>query len=351
MAGGRETGNETYVKGLVDGLAAGAEDVQLVVYHVGRPWAVAGPNVRFERLLSGNPIWRLGLELPLRSSAVDLIHVTYAAPLWSRAPLIVSVHDVCYATNPEWFSSRDLRVLRTMVPRAIRKATHVITESNAARRDIVTHYPIAESKITVVYVGPGAGAQPIAPADAAHELTALGIDPNHPYVLVVGNLQPRKNLVRLLVAFSRLRNDPTLVVVGPSHFRATDVFAAAKSLGDRIRFTGYVTDRQLAACYERATAFVFPSLYEGFGLPALEAMSHGVPCLCSNAGALPEVCGDSALYFDPASVDAIADGLERVLTDEALRKKLGAAALNRSRAFSWTKAATETMAIYRKALR
>ena len=354
MVGSRETGNESYVKGLVEGFESTQDGLELVVYHVGRPWTDPGPHVTFERLVSGNPFVRLGLELPARSaSGVDLLHMSYASPLWTRVPVVVTVHDVCYASNPEWFSARDLRVLGTVVPRAIRKAARVITDSEAARRDIVHHYPMAEEKIAVVYVGPGAAAQPIARNAAAAELTALGIDLRRPYILVVGNLQPRKNLVRLVEAFSRLVRgglEASLVVVGPSHYRASDAFGAAAALGDRVHFTGYVSDRQLAACYELATVFVFPSLYEGFGMPALEAMSHGVPCLCSNAGALPEICGEAALYFDPTSVDAIAEGLQRMLADAQLRARLGSAARGWARRFSWTRAAEETIAVYRQAL-
>ena len=354
MVGSRETGNESYVKGLIAGFESTHDGLELVVYHQGRPWTEPGPHMRFERLRSGNPFVRLGLELPARSaSGLDLLHVSYASPLWTRVPVVVTVHDVCYASNPEWFSARDLRVLGTMVPRAIRKAARVITDSDAARRDIVHHYPVAEEKIAVVHVGPGAAAQAITREDAAAELAALGINPGDPYVLVVGNLQPRKNLVRLVEAFARLSRgglDASLVVVGPSHYRASDAFAAASSLGGRVHFTGYVSDRRLAACYELATVFVFPSLYEGFGMPALEAMSHGVPCLCSNAGALPEVCGDAALYFDPTSVDAIAEGLQRLLADAELRRRLSATAREWVRRFSWNTAAEETIAVYRKAL-
>ena len=144
MVGGQETGNETYIRGLVEGFGNADEDLDLLVFNVGSPWTRPGPHVRFQSLLTGNPLVRLGIEMPLRSlgQRLDVMHVTYAAPLWSPAPVVVTIHDICYVTNPEWFSSRDLRVLSTMVPRSIRKAAHIITDSQDARRQIIEVYSV-----------------------------------------------------------------------------------------------------------------------------------------------------------------------------------------------------------------
>jgi glycosyltransferase involved in cell wall biosynthesis len=355
MVGGQETGNETYVRGLVDGFKACAEKLEVLIYNAGRPWTEPSSNQQFQRLLTANPYVRLGLELPLRSLAqrLDILHMTYSAPVWSAAPIVLTVHDICYATNPEWFSERDLSVLSSNIPRSIHAAAYVITDSQSARDQIVEYYKVPDSKISVIPIGPGPAAAPISPEDARAELAKLGIEAKRPYLLAVGNLQPRKNLVRLLDAFKDLvgprGHDVDLVIVGPPRFRAEDTFAASTAVTERVRFTGYVTDHQLAAFYKCSTAFVFPSLYEGFGLPALEAMSHGVPVVCSNAGSLPEVCGDAALLFDPMSVDAIIEAVDRVLSDADLRKRLGAAGSARAREFSWTKSAEMTVAVYEKA--
>ena len=355
MAGGQETGNETYVKGLVDGFKARAEDLDVVVYTVGEPWTEPYRHLRFQPLLTGNPYVRLGIELPLRSlgQRLDILHVTYAAPVWSAAPLVLTVHDICYATNPEWFSPRDLRVLTANVPRSIRKAAHVITDSQSARSQIIEHYQVPEAKITAIPIGPGHAAEPITLEAAQAELEEVGVKLPRPFLLAVGNLQPRKNLVRLADAFQKLvrerGHDIDLVIVGPGHYRAEDAFKAAGPIADRVRFTGYVTDRQLAAFYRCCTAFVFPSLYEGFGLPALEAMSHGVPMACSDAGALPEVCGQAALLFDPRSVEAIVDSVDRILRDAGLQQRLGAAGIARAGEFSWTTSAELTLQAYEKA--
>jgi glycosyltransferase involved in cell wall biosynthesis len=354
MVGGQETGNETYVKGLVAGFKALANGPDLVVYNAGRPWTEPAPNVRFQRLTTASPYVRLGLELPVRSLGLNLLHVTYAAPLWSRSPLVLTVHDICYATNPEWFSQRDLRVLNANVPRSLRQAAHVITDSQASRRQIIETYKVPEEEISAIAIGPGAGAEAIDENQARIAIAEIGLPPERPYLLAVGNLQPRKNLVRLIDAYRMVvgrGHDIDLVVVGPQHYRAEDAVAAAASVSERVHFTGYVTDRQLAACYRCATAFVFPSLYEGFGLPALEAMSHGVPLACSDAGSLPEVCGDAALLFDPTSLDAIAESIQKLLDDSQLRNRLSAAGLERARQFSWSRTAAATLDVYRSVAR
>jgi glycosyltransferase involved in cell wall biosynthesis len=357
MVGGQETGNETYVKGIVDGFKDLAQDVDILVFNVGTPWTAPQGRIQFQRLITGNPLMRLGVELPLRSMGqhLDLLHMTYAAPAWSAAPLVLTVHDICYTTNPEWFSSRDLRVLSTMVPRSIRKAAHVITDSQDARRQIIEHYRVPATKISAIPIGAGAGAEPIALDAAREELSALGLNLDRPFILAVGNLQPRKNLVRLLDAFGELvahrGHDIDLVIVGPRRYRAHEIISAAGSVTDRVHFTGYVTDRQLAAFYRCSTVFVLPSLYEGFGLPALEAMAQGVPIACSDAGALPEVCGDAAIMFNPKSVESIAAAVERILGDAELRRRLSLAGTARATMFSWKKTAELTLKVYEQVVK
>ncbi len=350
MVGGQETGNETYVRGLVDGLGAISAPIDLVVFHVNSPWTSPEGRVRFERLTTDSPYVRLGIELPVRSltDRLDVLHMTYAAPLWAPARIVLTVHDICYATHPEWFSPRDVRVLSSVVPRSIKQSAHVITVSDAARREIIERYRVPEEKITVIPNGPGRGAQPISAEEARLEVSTLGL--GGPYLLTVGNLQPRKNLPRLIEAFHRSHLDLDLVIVGPKHYRADEVIRAATSDPTRIHFTGYVTDRRLAALYRCSTGFVLPSLYEGFGLPAIEAMSHGVPVACSNAGALPEVCGDAAVLFDPLSVEDMAAALEQIAGDVSVRQRLAKAGRARAATFSWETTARQTVRVYEKAL-
>ena len=351
MVGGRETGNETYVAGLLDGLASLDRDFEVCVYVEGPRQQSGRPHLRLQPLMSSSPWIRLGLDLPVRSwrDHLDVLHTTYTAPLWSRCPTVITVHDITFATNREWFSDRDLRVLSRGVPWSIDRAARVITVSDVCRQQIIDHFGVPADQVVRVYNGPGPAAQRVSVADARAAVSELGVDSARKYILAVGNLQPRKNLVRLVQAFMQVAPmcpDTDLLIVGAKHYRAAEVLAAAGSVGGRIRFAGYVTDHQLASCYELATVFAFPSLFEGFGIPAIEGMAHGVPVACSNAGALPEVCADAAAYFDPLDVGSIAAVLLRAVSDEGLRQQLITKGFERARAFSWQRSANETLAVY-----
>lgn len=352
MVGGRETGNETYVRGLVEGFSGLEGDFDLSVYHLGTPWRSDAPRVRFRRLATGSSLLRLAADLPLRAARerLGVLHTTYAAPLLAPCPVVVTVHDISFVAHPEWFSARDLRVLSMTVPWSMRRAARILTVSELCRAQIVESYGVPEERVVTVPNAAGPAAQPLTKAEAKGELAKLGLDLRRPYLLAVGNLQPRKNLARLIEAFGRLTAgglDIDLVVAGPRHYQGELVLAAGREAGDRVHFTGYLGDRQLAACYRCAEAFVFPSLFEGFGIPALEAMAHGVPVASSRGGALPEVCGDAALYFDPLEVESIEDALRRILTDSALRADLVRAGHSRESRFTWTRSAEQTLAVYR----
>jgi len=352
MVGSHETGNETYVVGLLDGLSQLDDEFEVDVLHAGQLAGLGSRHIRPRRLLSGSPWLRLGVDLPFRSWSehLDVLHVTYVAPVLSRCPIVLTVHDITFATNPEWFSARDLRVLSRAVPWSIRRAARVITVSEVCRQQIIERFGVPADRVVCVHNAAGPAAHAIDAEAAVKELAALGLNPNRPYVLSVGNLQPRKNLVRLIEAFRAIAKggiDVDLVVVGAEHYRAREVLDAAGEAGSRVRFTGYVTDLQLAACYSRASLFALPALFEGFGIPALEAMAHGVPVVCSRAGALPEVCADAALYFDPIDLESIAGALRRGLSDGSLRDELTRKGRARAAEFSWRESAERTLSVYR----
>jgi glycosyltransferase involved in cell wall biosynthesis len=352
MVGGRETGNETYVRGLVDGLSGVEGDFDLSVYHLGAPWRADSERVHFRRLATGSSMLRLAADLPVRvvRDQLGVLHTTYAAPLVATCPVVVTVHDISFVAHPEWFSARDLRVLSLTVPWSMRRAARIVTVSEVCRAEIIDHYRVAEERVIAIPNGAGPAAQSLTEAEAKDELGWLGLEAHRPYLLAVGNLQPRKNLPRLMDAFGRLLAGGLavdLVIAGPRHYLGEQVLAAGREIGVRVHFTGYLSDRQLAACYHGAEAFVVPSLYEGFGIPALEAMAHGVPVASSRGGALPEVCGDAALYFDALEVDSIEAALRRVLTDSEQRAALIKAGHERERQFSWSRSAEQTLAVYR----
>jgi glycosyltransferase involved in cell wall biosynthesis len=352
MVGSHETGNETYVVGLLGGLSELQDDFEVDVFHAGELAGLGSIQMRPRRLLSRSPWLRLGIDLPFRSWSdhLDVLHVTYAAPVFSRCPIVLTVHDITFATNPEWFSARDLRVLSRAVPWSIRRAARVITVSEVCRQQIIERFGVPPDRVVCVHNAAGPAAHAIDGEAASKELSALGLNPNRPYVLSVGNLQPRKNLVRLIEAFGALSKggvDIDLVVVGAEHYRAREVLDAAGEASSRVHFTGYVTDRQLAACYSLASVFALPALFEGFGIPALEAMTHGIPVVCSRAGALPEVCADAALYFDPTDLESITSALRRGLADGPLRDELIRKGRARAAEFSWRESAARTLSVYR----
>ena len=356
MVGSHETGNETYVKGLVSGLSQLSDDLDIYVYHVGSAWAADASHIQFRSIGNASPWARLTFGLSTRAArdSLDVLHVTYTSPLWAPCPIVVTVHDISFVEHPEWFSRRDLRVLSTTVPMSIRKARRVITVSELCREQIIDHYRVPPEKVVAIPNAAGPAAMALSDEDARRELAAMGLDSKRPYALAVGNLQPRKNLIRLIGAIRSVAAqgiDLDLLVVGPEHYRAEEVLGEAREAAERIKFTGYITDRQLAACYSCASVFAFPSLFEGFGIPLLEAMAHGVPVVCSKAGAFPEVCGDAALYFDPLDVDSIADALTRVVKDGALRLELIRKGRAREREFTWRRSAESTLAVYRQSAR
>jgi alpha-1,3-rhamnosyl/mannosyltransferase len=229
-------------------------------------------------------------------------------------------------------------MFRTFVPRSARRADRVLAVSELTKRDVVERYGIAEEKIVVT---PN-GVDPIFTPDGA-------IPERRPYALFVGGIQPRKDPVTAIEALALLNGDLELVMVGAEKRGGPEVREALRRLGleQRVELAGHVGHEQLAGLYRGAACLVFPSRYEGFGLPVLEAMASGTPVVAANAGALPEVAGDAAILVEPGDAAAIADGIRRALTE---RERLVAAGLERARSFSWAETARRTLAVYRELL-
>ncbi len=266
-------------------------------------------------------------------------------------PTVLTVHDLIFRHLPEHHKRLNRWYLNATMPLYCRRATHIIAVSEATRQDLIAAYAVPPEKITVVLeaADPQFTPQPPERIIAARERYGLP----EAYLLFVSTIEPRKNLTRLLRAWEPLYltgEAPPFVIVGKRGWLAEDFYAAldASPAREGMLFTGYVADGDLPALYSGALAFVFPSLYEGFGLPPLEAMACGAPVLCANASSLPEVVGDAALLVDPTSVDAIREGLRRLLSDSDLRADLRTRGIQRAAQFSWERAAQETLAIYRR---
>lgn len=359
MVGERETGNETYTLNLVRHLLEADQEntYGLLTPHPERLLAKLDlpPHAEVLRVRPGNAFLRVPLAMPLLVARwrADLLHVNYVAPPLCPCPTVVTVHDISYEFFPDFFSPRDRWMLGTLVPLSARRAARVIAVSERTRQDLVQRYGIPGERIAVTHEAAPPGFAPVEDAAAIAEACArYGI--RRPYVLALGNLQPRKNVARLVEAFALARREGNLphllVVAGKAQWRESEIFATAQRLGleDAVRFPGYVADEDLPALYSGADCFAYPSLYEGFGLPPLEAMACGTPVLASHAGALAEVVGDAAWVVDPTDVRDIARGLLTLLTDPETARAYRERGLAHAATFSWRRLAQQTLEVYRQ---
>jgi glycosyltransferase involved in cell wall biosynthesis len=363
MVGARETGNETYVLNLLQNLpqidASNQFDYTAIAL---TPEQLMGQlrhrkNVDIVRIGPSTSFVRIPISMPLLAARekLSLLHVTYVAPPVCPCPTIVSVHDIAYKLYPEYFPARVRLMLSLLVPLSMRRAAHVLTLSQSAKQDILAHYGIPESKVSVICGGVGSRFHVLTDRDHLNAVKAkYGIEGE--FILAVGNLQPRKNIRRLIHAYSQLpvpvQSRYRLVIAGQALWKHSDIYRAAAEcdVQHRITFTGYVSDQDLVPLYNAAALFVYPSLYEGFGLPILEAMACGTPVVTSCRSSLPEVAGEAALLVEPTNVEEIASAMERVLQDPALAQSLSEQGIRRARGFSWKRTAHQTLQVYEKVL-
>jgi glycosyltransferase involved in cell wall biosynthesis len=268
-------------------------------------------------------------------------------------PTILTIHDLIFRKMPEHHKPLNRWYLNLTLPLFSRRADHIIVVSEATRHDVVDTYGISRDKMTVVpeAAAPRFTPQPPKVIDAVRQCYQLP----ESYLLYVGTIEPRKNLLRLLQVWEKLYRTsevPPLVIVGSRGWLSEDFFTALENSPFRndVLLTGFVRDEDLPGLYAAATAFIFPSLYEGFGLPPLEAMACGTPVVCSNTSSLPEVVGEAALLCDPLDELALADALKRVVSDEDLRDTLRERGLKQAAKFSWDRTAKETLAVYNSVL-
>lgn len=311
-----------------------------------------------ERLLVA--LWhRLRVPLPVEvfTGAVDLFYSPdFLLPPTRARKTVVTVHDLSYVRVPECFPDVLKAYLNRSVPRSVCRADLVLADAGSTRRDLEEVYHLAPEKTRVLYSGVDPSFCASVP-ERERERVRDKYNLRAPYLLSVSTVQPRKNYVRLLQAFARLISrtdrvgtDVQLVIAGGNGWMYDEVYQAVQALGleERVRMTGFTPDQDLPALYAMATLFVYPSLYEGFGLPVAEAMACGAPVISSNASSLPEVAGDAALYFDPHDVDGIKDAMERALASESLRETLARRGFAQARQFSWDKAAGELLAWFQE---
>jgi len=359
MVGHRETGNETYVLGLLRGLTEVDLCNQYFVL-VTNPDALCSKvdlptNFTLVPLRFAANAVRIPLAMPwiVHRLGADALHVTYIAPPICPSPVVVTVHDISFKMFPHFFSRRDRLVLSNFVPLSMRKATRVIADSHCTATDIVTHYGLPKEKIAII---PLAADQRFSPVRDTAKLKAVREKYNlaDKFILTVANLQPRKNLRVLLDAIAELKSGQVprvqVVIAGQPHWKAHEIIEQVQlaELEDNVRILGYVPDEDLPTLYSAACAFAFPSIYEGFGLPPLEAMACGTPVVASNSSSLEEVVGDAGLLLPPYSVKAWADALQSLLENPMLRQELAQRGIAQASKFSWHNTAKETLKVYKK---
>ncbi len=355
-------GNESYATNLVEALAEIDQKNQYTIYVTKREalerFKDRWPNFKVKSTLPHTPLIRIPLTLSneLRRNPVDLLHVQFTSPPVAPCPVVVSIHDLSFEHLPLTFKRRSRMQLRMTVRRSARQAAQVLTLSQYVRDDVIATYGIDPERVAVVPLAAPAHFSPVRDEKELQRVRQkYGIDQN--YILSVGSIQPRKNLPRLLEAYSLLRrsqpevNLPELVLVGKCAWLYDETLRKIEQLGlsKQVTLTGYVPEADLPALYSGANCFIYPSYFEGFGLPPLEAMKCGAPVIVGNQTSLPEVVGDAAVLVDPFDVGDIAAVLARVISDSTLRFELRAKGLERAKAFDWRETARKTLAVYEKA--
>ena len=305
-------------------------------------------------------LWqRLNLPIPAEVAfgRADVLHgPDFILPPALGVPRVVTIHDLAFLTNPECAEPNLVEYLRAVVPRSLQRADRIIAVSQRTADDLVERLRVPRDKIHVIHLGIDRAFTSAHDSEAERRLRErLGI--TQPFILAVGTIEPRKNYRSLIAAFAKATREPNgpplMVIAGRTGwlydgaFQAVDDFDVRK----RVVFLDFIPDEDLPTLYQAATALAMPSIYEGFGIPIIEAMASGTPVICSDAGPLPEVAGDAALIVPVSSLDALADALYRVATDASLRRSLTDRGLARAQRFSWTEAARAHLTVYREVAR
>jgi glycosyltransferase involved in cell wall biosynthesis len=346
----------TYVRGLLEGFNQVYHPYELSYFDVGQE----RDDIKRKTLRTrANTLYRdliwLNLVLPAQAKrkGVDMLHMpAFCAPIFKPSPTVVTIHDMVWFDHPEYFPVWQRSYMRFFVPQAAHNADAVIADSECTRQDIISKLRIPSHKVHVTHLGVSKSFSILPTIDIQRIKQKYEVEK---YIFVVGSVEPRKNLERLLTAFAELRGkypDIILIHAGTSKWKSSDVFSIVvnKGLTGSVRFLWNLPQEDLIALYNGALFFIFPSLYEGFGLPIVEAMACGCPVITSNISSLPEVAGKAALMINPYDIGQIKQAMETLYQDDKKRHDLSQKGLEHASFFSWEKCARETIAVYREIL-
>lgn len=354
----RSAGVHIYTRELLRHLPSAAPDNEYEAFVGPGVWPPSGVGAINAPVPTERPLIRIaweqaGFPVQARQAHLGLVHGTVnVIPELAPGPTAVTVHDLSFLRHPDRLSTRRRQYLKWVVGRSARRAGHVIAVSRSTRDDLIELAGVPEEKISVIPLGVDPSFQPA----ASNPDESVPLD-RRPYILHVGTLEPRKNVDVLVRAFARLREAThlphALALVGARGWSYEPIFQLVNSLGleDHVRFVDYVDSADLPRWYTDADLFAFPSVYEGFGLPVLEAMACGLPVVTSDSSSLRELAADAALLVEPGSPEALEDAMRRILEDRSLRDRLRAKGLERAAHFSWEVTARETARVYEAVIR
>ena len=353
----RRGGIAGYVAHLLPALAAIDPETPYRVLRHRRDETRTEPGSNFRRATVWTPChhrlerWALGLEAA--RLGLDLLHSPdFIPPAFGARHFVITIHDLNFLYYPEFLTAESRRYYIDQIEWTVERADHILADSEATRQDIVRLLGVAPEKVTTVHLAADAAYRPLPAAEVAPVLERYQLPPG--YLLFVGTLEPRKNVPGLLSAYRSLLDqgvtEAPLVLVGGRGWLYEEIFQQVEALRleDRVRFHHGVPDGDLPALYNGAAVLVTPSFYEGFGLPALEAMACGTPVVVADRGSLPEVVGAAGVLVDPEEIESIATGLATVLGDPDQQRRLREAGLAQAATFSWERTARETQAVYRR---
>ena len=353
MIGDNSGGNESYYRNMLISMEVLPSDKVILILKEGVEFPEVEEKFEIIRFRS-NGFLRYLYELNsiCRKYNVDVLHTQYFIPFFRRCKVVCTIHDICFEHYKNIFTKKEYIIQKLLIPYSAKKSDHIITVSNHAKNDIMQMYGIEEKKITVTYNAVSNQFTKLEKSN--HEIKETfqrKYNLSGEFILSVGNLQPRKNIPRLIKSFALWKNETNsnmkLVIVGKKAWMYDEILEVASGYSNDIIFTGYVEEIELIYLYNLASFFVYPSIYEGFGIPPLEAMACGTPVAVSNTSALPEVVGDAGIYFNPFNISDIKEKLSLLSNNPNLREKYSEKGINRAKKFDWKTSSGKLYQVYK----